>query len=211
MRKITKGKEPRALFRHRVSAGADYEGFREKDALRKSLVAEQHGLCCYCMKRIAPIADKMKIEHCLSQEDYPDQQLNYRNLLGACKGGEGEPPEGQHCDTKKGGRSLSFNPASSDFDNKTKIRFLSDGEILSSDAAIKQELNDVLNLNLDRLKTNRRLELDIFKLGLTRGKNIDPAKELRKWDGSQSGELKPYSIMVVYYLRKKILRKQNKE
>lgn len=208
MRKITKGKEPQYLLEYRKLPGASYTDFREKDALRESIVMEQHGLCCYCMGRISPTESGMKIEHCLSQDAHSDQQLNYRNLLGACKGGEGRSKEDQHCDTKKGGQSLSFNPADLDFDIETKVTFLSDGGISSSDTSINQELNDILNLNLDWLKTARKAALVDFQKHLKNGSKLDAAKELPRWNGSRSGKLPPYASVVVFYLRKKLLRQK---
>jgi hypothetical protein len=53
----------------------------------------------------------MKIEHWQCRSRYDDQQLNYRNLLGACLGGHGQPLHLQHCDTRKGDSDLQWNPA----------------------------------------------------------------------------------------------------
>ncbi len=52
MRTILKGREPASLTEHRATPGADYDGYRDKDTLRAHLVAEQRGLCCYCLSRI---------------------------------------------------------------------------------------------------------------------------------------------------------------
>lgn len=205
MRKIQKGNEPAALQEYRKLPDASYDGFPDKDALRESIVDEQRGLCCYCMGRISPDSAGMKIEHCQSQEAHPDQALNYRNLLGACKGGEGSPPRLQHCDTKKGRKSLSFNPCAPDFDVEARIQCLGNGEIAANEPTIRDELGkDVLNLNLATLVSNRKAVLDAFQKKLTSGKKLDAAKELPKWDGSQAGKLPPYAQIVVYYLRKKL-------
>lgn len=99
MKAITKGDEPRSLTQHRCNTHSDYDNYADKDGLRKALVAEQGGICCYCMQRIHPTAGSMKIEHWHCQENYSAEQLNYRNLLGACMGNEGEPRKEQHCDT----------------------------------------------------------------------------------------------------------------
>ena len=98
MRAIVKGPEPPSLTAYRLAPHGGYEDYPDKDALQRSLSAEQRGLCCYCMGRIRPDADSMKIEHWRSQARYPDEQLSYRNLLGACRGGEGQPRGRQHCD-----------------------------------------------------------------------------------------------------------------
>ena len=208
MRKIVKGPEPSALLEYRKGKkpgvpDPDYQGFREMDALRESIVKEQRGLCCYCMGRIH--AHGMKVEHCLSQEMHPDEQLNYRNLLGACKGGEGQPARLQHCDTRKGRQSLSFNPADPHFDIESSINYLGNGEIFSINAEINRELGEaVLNLNLPMLKSNRKAALDGFQSRLRSGEKLNAAKELAKWDGSRSKELPEYAAVVACYLRKKL-------
>jgi len=65
VRAIQKNTEPRSLVEHRAQAHCDYANVPAdtKQALRNALVAEQGSLCCYCMGRIRPDADSMKIEH----------------------------------------------------------------------------------------------------------------------------------------------------
>ncbi len=111
MRTIVKRKEPASLTQHRSSPGATYENYRDKDALRIHLVEEQGGLCCYCLSRVRAEPGKMKIEHWHCQDNYESEQLNYSNMLGACMGNEGKLVRDQHCDTRKGNRDLSRNPA----------------------------------------------------------------------------------------------------
>ena len=65
MRNIQKQSEPQSLTQHRCQSNADYDNYADKDDLRRSLVAEQKGICCYCMQRIRPTSQEMKIEHCL--------------------------------------------------------------------------------------------------------------------------------------------------
>src|SRR5262245_3620021 len=102
MRAITKGPEPPSLTTHRLTPHSDFDNYENKHTLRHALVTEQRGLCCYCMGRLRNGPTTMKIEHWRSQAHYPDEQLNYQNLLGACLGGgEGKPSHFQHCDTRK--------------------------------------------------------------------------------------------------------------
>ena len=89
-----------------MAAHAYYDNYPEKDTLRKALVSEQRGLCCYCMGRIR--SDSMKVEHWRCQSRFCGEQLDYRNLLGACQGGEGQPRSRQHCDTRKGDSDSSL-------------------------------------------------------------------------------------------------------
>lgn len=205
MRTIQKNGEPASLTVHRQQAHADYDNYEDKDALRQSLVAEQCGLCCYCQSRIRPDATSMKIEHWQCQANYPGRQLDYRNLLGACLGGHGRPEREQHCDTRKGNTELCFCPADPTHPVERQIKFLGNGEIASGDAAINIALNDVLNLNISQLVSNRKAVLDAFKQRLGKG-HLNAARELRKWDGSQQGDLPEYAQVVVYWLEKRIAR-----
>jgi uncharacterized protein (TIGR02646 family) len=92
MRPIIKGADPASLTAHRQTPRCDYDNYADKVTLRHALVTEQRGICCYCMGRIHNGPLTMKIEHWRSQSRFPGEQLSYRNLLGACLGGDGQPP-----------------------------------------------------------------------------------------------------------------------
>ena len=111
MRTITKGIEPRSLITHRLNAPSYYDNYVNKKDLRQALVNEQRALCCYCMSRISPqIAqiESMKIEHWQSQGHYPDKQLDYKNLLGACLGGQGATALWPALRYEKGGKETQM-------------------------------------------------------------------------------------------------------
>jgi uncharacterized protein (TIGR02646 family) len=208
MRSIIKGKEPRSLVEHRAAAPSTYEGYTKKDELRAALVAEQRGLCCYCMSRIGRTSDVMKIAHWRSQTVYPDQQLTYRNLLGACLGNKGKPRKQQHCDTRQGNEDLKFNPADPTHHGKLSIRFQSDGTIASGDDDFNKELNEVLNLNLPLLKNCRKevltAILEWWRSEKVRLKGSVPKKQLtRERDrraGASGGEIEPFAPVAVWWL-----------
>lgn len=211
MRTINKGTEPPSLATHRCTLHADYDNYADKDGLREYLVHEQRGLCCYCLSRIRPAADAMKIEHWHSQDGYPSEQLDYPNLLGACLGGRGQPDDLQHCDTKKGNRLLSRNPANTAHRVEDFIRYEGDGRIASDDPVFHAELEKgVLNLNTSLLKNNRKAVLDTFCKALNkRGQlhRITLEKWLGDWSGeSHTNELRPFCQVVVYWLRKRLDR-----
>jgi uncharacterized protein (TIGR02646 family) len=194
MRTIVKGNEPASLQRYRCTAFASYAGYQDKESLRISLVAEQRGLCCYCLSRIPGVG--MKIEHWHSQDGHPTKQLDYPNLLGVCLGNVGQPRKQQHCDTRKGNRDLSRNPADPANRVEDLIRFEPDGRIVSYDLAFDAELNDVLNLNYARLRNNRREVLEAFTLTLEKRGTLSQTtleRWLREWNGeSQAGQLRPF-------------------
>jgi uncharacterized protein (TIGR02646 family) len=208
MRNIPKTSEPTSLTQHRCGVYSGYDNYIEKDDLRSSLVDEQRGLCCYCLQRIRPDSESMKIEHWQSQDLYPERQLDYSNLLGACRGGEGQKPDKQHCDTRKGNLDLKFNPANPLHDVEGKIHFLGNGTIEADDSQFSKETNEVLNLNERALVRNRKAVLQAFRQALmqNRSSDADLRKELRKWNGDNGDDLEPFCQVVIYYLRKKINR-----
>jgi uncharacterized protein (TIGR02646 family) len=213
MRAITKGAEPPSLTAHRLTPRCDYDNYADKEALRHALVTDQRGLCCYCMERIHNGPTTMKIEHWQCQSRYATEQLNYRNLLGACLGGDGQPPHLQHCDTRKGERDLRWNPADPAHRIEARLRYEEDGSIRSDDADFDTQLTAVLNLNLPILKNNRRGILDAilswWKYERERRRGPVPRARFerernRRIDGA--GELKPYCQVAVWWLEQRLSR-----
>ncbi|WP_204152869.1 retron system putative HNH endonuclease [Leptolyngbya sp. CCY15150] len=214
MRNISKGAEPKSLTKHRCSTNSDYGNYSEKDELRISLVKEQRGLCCYCMQRIRPNVEGMKIEHWQCQSRFPQRQLDYSNLLGACLGCEGQEPNKQHCDTRKGDRDLTYNPANPDHNVESMLKFLGDGTIASEDPDFYREIIEVLNLNEGILIKNRKAVLDVF-LKEVLSANLSSAKlekELKKWRGDgSSSDLPEFCQVIIYYLDRKIRTLSNRK
>ena len=201
------------LARHRRLALGDFDDYADKDALRQALAAEQHGLCCYCMDRIRPELGSMKIEHWQSQTHYLDRQLDYGNLLGACLGGEGQPAHKQHCDTRKGNRDLKWNPATALHKIEDCLCYEPDGSIRAHDVDFDRQINDILNLNLPVLKSNRKGVLDAllrwWKYEKARLRGPVPRERLvRKRDehASGDGELKPFCQVAVWWLDRRLQR-----
>ena len=74
-----------------------------KQILRDSLLKEQGYLCAYCMSKIDD--QHTKIEHYEPRNN--KNELDYKNLLAVCGGNSGGNDEKhQHCDTKKGNKTL---------------------------------------------------------------------------------------------------------
>lgn len=209
MKTINKGNEPSNLTEHKQRAGSTYDNYTDKQTLREYLVREQRGICCYCMSRIKPQSSKMKIEHWKSQSQYPALQLDYKNLLGACKGGDGQAANKQYCDTCKKNNAFSKNPAEVLHRIETFIHYKGDGTIYSENEDFDTELNEVLNLNIPFLVNNRKAVLDAFKTTFLKKKGVlqkaTLQKWLTKWNGeSDAGPLKPYCQVIVYWLNKRL-------
>lgn len=213
MRQIVKGAEPPSLTAHRLTPDCDYDNYNDMDSLRHALVTEQRGICCYCMGRIRNGPTTMKVEHWRCQSRHPPEQLVYRNLLGACRGGEGAPPVQQHCDTRKGDQDLQWNPADPGHHIETRLRYEADGSIRSDEIDFDQQLETVLNLNLPLLKNNRKGVLDAVlqwwqhEKSRIRGPVPRPAFErerTRRTDGAE--DLEPFSQVAVWWLNQRLAR-----
>ena len=213
MRAITKRGEPASLTAHRKTAHSDYSNYEPKDELRTTLVAEQRGLCCYCMCRIRPTREAMKIEHWQSQACYRSEQLRYENLLGACLGGQNRPRAEQHCDTRKENQDLKWNPANPEHQIEKRIRFGMDGSIRAHDPEFNDQLDEVLGLNLPRLKRNRESHITaIAKWWEREATRRDRASRDRLVRRKRSEyiegeeELQEYCQVVVHWLDKKLAK-----
>ena len=117
----------------------------EKRAVAESLVADQHGLCAYCMRRI-DAGSGSSIEHIVAQhgaggESNLAESMDYGNMLAVCVPRSGALT----CDKSRGNKPLRVNP----LDERTLsgIRYTRDGLIRSDDPDVDHDLDKVLNLN----------------------------------------------------------------
>lgn len=202
-----KGTEPRSLYRHRPTPHADFDNYADKGTLRRVLVTEQRGLCCYCMGRITSDPATMKIEHWRSRAGFPDDQLRYWNLLAACNGSEGRRRAEQHCDTYKGDRPLCFNLANPNHAVEHRITYGSDGMIHSEYEEFDQQLNRVLNLNVASLKNARKAKLDGVLRTLGQAKQPISRRLIEGMINVElpaHGALPQYCQVAVYWLQRKL-------
>lgn len=214
MRRIKKGKEPRLWQEHRSTPGATYDPGKgsgptaeAKQALREALVKEQGRLCCYCMDRIHPTQDGMKIEHWAAQSKFPEQQMTYSNLLGACLGGEGNRPADQHCDTAKGNQPLAIHPADPSKGCSALFNHASTGRIEGRTNEAKKDI-ETLNLNVNRLVEARKAVLlgllAWFDLRKNRGRPLSKSEMLRKarFYDDEGEKLDAFCQVAIYWLTK---------
>ncbi len=215
MRTIAKGVPPASLTAHRKAQHTDYGNLSAgaKDELRNALAREQRGLCCYCMSRIYPKPKAMKIEHWRSQARSPNEQLSYENLLGACPGEEGGRASAQHCDTRKGDKTLKWNPANAAHRVEHRSGFDPDGTIRADDTEFHRQLDEVLGLNVAKLRYNRRAVLRGIEDWWERIRDVrDRSRRdrlvLRQRSRYVDGDsdLPEYCQVVVHWLDKKFAR-----
>jgi len=84
MRTIRKKPPHQDFIQYRKGDDASFANLPShlKQTLKDRLLQEQGYLCCYCMQRIS--SESMRMEHFRCQARYPEQQLDYENLLAVC-------------------------------------------------------------------------------------------------------------------------------
>ena len=230
MKQIIKLKEPNSFVEHRTKTHSNFDNIppEAKEELKQKLLVEQGKICCYCMKRIPEKIEKdgiisyeMKVEHFKCQDQYESLQLTYLNLFGACTGNEGKPKKLQTCDTKKAKQELTINLLTNSPNCETMFKYNAEGEISSvnDDPEINRQINEVLNLNMQTLKDGRS---EIY-LGVQRKVEVESRQkennqlkvsyfqqEREKWlIKSSDNKFKPFCMVAVYYLNKKIRQYHN--
>lgn len=201
---IVKSKEPNSWTLHRLTPGAVYEATPD---LRLALLKDQGFICAYCMRRIEDDGSKTRIEHIVPQSAISaEEAMDYSNMIICCSGDiEGSQHDHTHCDRHKGNDLIHFSPFS-DYAAST-IRYNSDGTMKSSDNAIDDDINNVLNLNIASLKLNRKSVKDglVRQLGKKEWKKADLEKILLKYiSKDRDGKFIPYCGVVIQYLQKKL-------
>lgn len=181
---IKKGTEPAGLVQLRqkavnrgLSPKEAYNTLRDplKSQVRQSMVEEQGELCAYCMCRI-PRADAdpriapIIIEHITPRNpvDGRDvgQGLDYENLVAVCHGNKAPKSENRvfddfTCDAHRGNTEFrKVNPCKPE--TLETIVYTLDGKIDATDADVKFDLVDTLNLNCPSapLVAERKAALD---------------------------------------------------
>lgn len=128
----------------------------DKRAVRAALLAEQHGICAYCMDRIRNDGSVTTIEHLIPLSKSKAGAMSYQNWLGVCKGGANvKLPQNKKrvlcCDAKKSNSITLLSPL-----NRAQmdgIAYYEDGTIYSrafSDpdhGRITSDLNTIFALN----------------------------------------------------------------
>ncbi len=184
MIRYRKGPCPDELSAHAETPGADWHGFRGKQAVREALVRDQGPLCAYCQNKIAATpATAMKIDHWIPQSDPAEGRahvLRWENLVGACCGESRRAGvNNRHCDTRRGdepavGQRLHLHPVEGQGpDPRQHLRYQGNGTAYAypPDGRVDNDVR-LLNLNCPPLKEARaqvlgQLETKLKRLGFT--------------------------------------------
>jgi uncharacterized protein (TIGR02646 family) len=175
-----KGPCPDELAAHAATPGADWSGFKDKQAVRDALVRDQGRLCAYCQRAIKPApATAMKIDHWIPRSDKdegPANELRWENLVGACTGETSFAEElNRHCDTRRGdepvqGQRLHLHPVEGQGpDPRQGLRYQAKGGAYAHppDSRVDNDIT-ILNLNCAPLKEARRQVLERLEQRLKR-------------------------------------------
>lgn len=224
MKEIVKIKEPNDFVQHRAKPNSTFDNMPTsvKNNLRDALLKSQGYICCYCMKRIRDRTSK--IEHFRSQMNHngkngsTDLTLDYSNLFAACPdlGGKYET---QTCDSHKKELELKKINLTSPLCN-SMFKYASNGNMSSvtGDDDINYDIDNILNLNQQTLKDNRRVIYqglcDRFKTYSKKNEyNLNTLnKELSHWlEKDSQGQYKEYCMVAVYLINKHINRLSKKQ
>jgi len=198
----------------------------DKRSSQEALCSEQVSLCAFCLGRIrpkSPVLDPSgtRLAHVVPLESDRRAIFDWKNLVGACDGGSGTA---RHCDALQGSRILYINPALiQSLDQyiyySPRGQLIYDGPSLHSISPspacsgvyrsreeIQGEFDDILGLNIERLKKNRAAIIDVardrmLRIGWSRA-NVQ--REIQHWLAVEGEGHKPYFCVAVSYLERKL-------
>lgn len=170
---INKGAAPQPFvqeimeFRETTGRRPTWDEIRCKRDVLSSLLAEQGGICAYCMSRIldasstGSVSDERTahVEHLLPQsKSSHGEDIDYRNMVAVCSGERGGARENSSCnhtrktakkalccDRARGTQDLAVNPTHPE--TLRGIRYRANGTIYSEEPSVDRDLTSVLNLN----------------------------------------------------------------
>ena len=128
----------------------------DKSRVREALIAEQKGICAYCMCAIENNGRSTTIEHLVPLSKSKAGAMSYANWLAVCNGGRNTPLSGGEkrvicCDAKKSNTSVTLTPL--DRDRMEHIAYYDAGSIYYRDQndpqypQLRRDLNEVYGLN----------------------------------------------------------------
>ena len=230
MRSIAKRSEPPIVRQHREAwqreCAAGIPGTTvartrfndlEKTVPRNQLVAEQAGLCAFCLGLIRgeaplPTGAGTNIAHVTPLSVDPTRIFAWDNLVGSCIGGTNTAP---HCDRAQGEQILHINPAAAvlvleehiDYSSKGVLRYRGPATCGRNPDEIQDEFDRVLKLNSTRLKENRAIVLEEVHARLPRASGpwraADLDRAIKHWSTVGPEGYVPYFCVAIAYLTKK--------
>ena len=230
MRYIKKLDEPNCIADYKAiqqQAGLSfrYSSFKKKKILNAILRAEQHHICCYCQQKITCYQEN-KIsgahnEHLDPQAGDPGDgsiDLDYNNIYACCIASTGMSKLHQHCGEAKHHNYINGLIRRPICNTYFKYNLL--GEILPNGEYSTWEEYDlhktlltgfvteayeeikVLNLNCNKLKSDRRGDLDKIIHWINLSEKQDIEQKIIEFENSEYYERG--IDMLLYFMKKKI-------
>lgn len=107
------------------------------DAIKTSLLSFSYGKCAYCEAKLGEASCYVEVEHFKDKKDYPDDVVNWDNLLPSCK----------HCNGSKSDHDVVSEPIINPCDMVPQEHIYLDNYRLRSKTEIGKTTISVLNLN----------------------------------------------------------------
>lgn len=206
MKHIVKNIEPASFSTWKANnPGATYKEDLKKEKkvkkeLKRSLINEQHHICCYCECRITESTSHIEHFKPKGNPAYSNLQLEYSNLFASC-GIERSGKNEEHCGHKKYKEYNSNLISPLEPDCSTHFKYNIFGEIEHNNSKRGEETINMLNLNSALLKAQRQKLIDYFldiddnELDIEFSKHLDTTKV-------EYGE---FYTMIEYFKTNKIL------
>lgn len=221
MRSIEKQAEPACLADLRREAkrverdtgkqpqGSDWAPRDCGDPMREALYREQQGLCAYCMRRIEPTGQGMKIEHFVVRSSKPRQMYDWDNLIGVCMGIlHGHQGEVRICDTARGDEKLHIHPASKSPPRPEDVYVIKWTGRIEPRGDLAEVDCQTLNLNCDLLIESRRAVIKGLRNELERDDSVAAINRmLRRFRTPTNRGVPPYARVAIEYLERKLRSK----
>ncbi|MEQ8706375.1 MAG: AAA family ATPase [Phaeodactylibacter sp.] len=130
-------------------------------------------------------------------------RLNYLNMLGVCRGGEGGPAHPMHCDKSRKNAAMTVDPRKPQCEDP--VKFTTSGTVFSEDERVETDLNQTLNLNIRSLKSGRTAAIQAAKSTLKNHSKGAIQQQLKKLEQrGAEGKNEVYCQAAIYMLRKKL-------
>ena len=161
-------------------------GMRTFSELKKQLLEDQGGICCYCgMKLAYPFNPQYRVEHVRPKEKHRELVGEYKNLLLSCRAKKEEidainnvpkreRKELLHCDEKKGSSEIKYSPLNPECEKV--FVYKQDGEICGTNNDAIEDIM-TLGLNCGYLKRRRKEALEV----IFDGNEVLPDELLREY------------------------------
>lgn len=201
--------EPECLSKLRAIPESEYrKGLKDncKDQVERTLLKYQNNLCAYCQKSIENVKT---IEHYISISQDTSLQLVWNNFLAVCSGNWylNGPTDFKiiYCHKKKGHATVHFNPKIKE--HIDSLYYDNECRLCSNDHTFNTDINKVLNLNFDQIRTARSdafIKLDKIYKRLSLERKLTQAQSLNKAIKTIKSLNPEYSGFLLYFYIKKL-------